>query len=98
MPIVVPVAKQAQGSTASNTVDTPIQAYLNPGAWTRGRTDFALVNGSDAVVFSLQKPPNDDRRIRGAGAYSEVDFKDTFAFRFIVMLKEVGFPAVIFRH
>jgi hypothetical protein len=95
--VYVKVAKQAQGSNAVNTVDTNIQAYLNPGAWTRGRTDFALVSGSDIVIYSLAPPPNDTRRVRGTNAYAEEQIKDTPAFRLVLALKDGPFPNIYFQ-
>jgi hypothetical protein len=94
---VITVAREMLGTTTSNTIDHAIQAYLNPGAWTRGRTDFALVNGSNVFIYSLKKPPNETRRIRGLCTYSDEVYDQTLGSQFIFALRASGyFPKLTF--
>lgn len=59
-------ARRANGNQAGNAANVQIQSYLNPGAWTGGRTGFGLVSGREVYACSLEPHPDGAAaRVRG---------------------------------
>lgn len=54
------VAKEPRGQEegVDNKLDSPLGVYLNPGGWTDGRTDFAIVSADQIALCSWERPPD----------------------------------------
>src|SRR5262245_15773601 len=90
-------AKEGRGTKAKNTVDTAIQCYVNPGAWTGGRTDFAVVSGPDVILCSLKEPPPKANRVRGARiTKTEPDYNPFMPARDFIFEARKVFPKLTF--
>jgi len=56
---VADVTRQARNAQpASNLLAMKVRVYLNPGAWTGGRTDFGLVSQDQIAMASWLMPPD----------------------------------------
>jgi len=56
---VADVTRQARNAQpASNLLALKVRVYLNPGAWTGGRTDFGLVSQDQIAMASWLMPPD----------------------------------------
>lgn len=60
--------REGFGSAADNEVDSRVMVYLNPGAWTGGRTGFGLVGREYVIACSLLAWPEKPKpRLWGKG-------------------------------